>query len=372
MRTIFLSFLLIISNFVSSQPPYIKGYIIRNNGDTTQGYIKQDVEEKLAQSLDFKDQTGTIKMLSPADVIEFGFEGKDIFRKVNYVDPLDSLKTKTHFAKVLLEGTYKLFSFRIKDDLNFIVANNDTSYLLFDDVKSEYGDIFEKGNYQSMLFFFARQCPAISSRVANVNFSEESLLSFFVSLEKCNGTSNTAVVRYSTPKAQKNIILSAGGLAWDTRTEIAVQALGQFVLPSVNNKTSLLTGLVYLRSSHESTRTYTLAEVKDKYNNQDFEIPLLFRYELFQKLIQPYVYGGAGIVFKEENQTTTQSSLITGETEYMNTIETSDFGATVLVGAGINIRIVKDLFVNLDYRYDLYSRLPVAGLAVKIRLGENK
>jgi hypothetical protein len=371
MRTILCSLLLLSSFLLFGQPSYKKGYIINNNGDTVQGYIKDDVEEKLAQSIDFKDQAGVIKMLSIGDMREFGFEGESNFRLVNYVDPLDSLKRKTHFAKLLLEGTYKLFSFRRKDDLNFIVVNKDTSYVLYDDVKSEFGDIFEKGNYQSLLFFFARECPKISSKAANVNYSEESLLSFFVSLEKCNGNTHN-VVHYSTSKAQKNIILSAGGLAVDKRTELVIQALGQFVMPSVNRKSSLLTGIVYLRSTHESTTTYTLVKDHSKYETQVFEIPLMFRYEILQKVVQPYIYGGAGAAIRKDKETMTRTSLITADTEATGTTETSDFGATVLVGGGINIRIVKDLFINIDYRYDLYSHLPVAGLACKIRLGANK
>ena len=372
MRTIFLSFLLLTSCLLFGQQSYKKGYIINNNGDTVQGYIKEDVEEKLAHSIDFKDKAGITKMLSVGDIKEFGFEDEGNFRLVNYVDPLDSLKRKIHFAKFMLEGRYQLFSFRRKDDLYFIVVNKDTTYLLFDDVKSEFGDIFEKGNYQSLLFFFARECPKVSSKVANVNFSEESLLSFFVSLEKCFGSMNNAIVHYSKGKVQKNIILSAGGLQWDKRTDLSVQGLGQFVLPSVNLKASLLTGLVYLRSSHESIRTYTLAEVKDKYNTQIFEIPLLFRYDLLQKLIQPYIYGGAGIAFKKEKQTTTQTSLITSSPEYSSTHEKSSFEVTVIAGAGVYVRITKNLFFNLDWRYDLESHLPVAGLAYKIRLGDNK
>ena len=369
MRTILFTFFLLSSSLLFSQTSFKKGYIINNNGDTIQGYIKEDVEEKLAKSINFKDQANVIKVLTVEDAREFGFEGEGTFRKVSYVDPLDSLKSKLHFAKFLLEGTYRLFSFRRKDDLNFIVVNKDTSYLLYDDIKSEY-QVFEKGNYQSMLAFFSRGCPKVSSTAANVNFSEEALLAFFVSLEKCNGNMNNTVVRYSKGKAQQNIILSAGGLQWDKRTDLSVQALGQFVLPSVNMKASLLTGLVYLNSSHESTRTYTLADVKDKYNTQIFEIPLLFRYDILQKLIRPYVYGGAGIAYRKEKHTTTQTLLGASSPEYASTHEESSFELTVIVGAGVYVRLTPDLFFNVDWRYDLDSHLPVVGLAYRIRLGE--
>jgi len=371
MRTILLSILLLTSYFLFGQVSFKKGYIVNNNGDSIRGSIKEDVEEKLAQSINFKDQAGTVKILSVADIKGFGFEGDNNFRKINYVDPLDSLKRKTHFAKLLLEGSYQLFSFRRKDNLNFIVVSKDTSYLLFDDIKSEYGDIFEKGNYQSLLYFFARECPKTSSKAATVNFSEESVLSFFVLLEKCTGSTNT-VVHYLTSKAQKNIILSAGGFQWDKRTEIAIQALGQFVMPSVNRKSSLLTGIVYLRSTHQSTQTFTLVEDHSKYETQVFEIPVMFRYDILQKAIQPYLYGGAGAALRKDKQTTTRISLISPSTEDIGTTESSDFEVTVLVGVGLNIRIVKDFFVNLYYRYDLYSHLPVIGLACKFRLGSNK
>ncbi len=369
MRTILFIFLFLTSSILFGQVSFRTGYIIKNNGDTIHGYIKEDVEEKLAQSINFKDQANVTKVLTVQDIKEFGFEGEGTFRQVNYVDPLDSLKSKVHFAKFLLEGTYRLFSFRRKDDLNFIVVNKDTSYLLYDDIKSEF-QVFEKGNYQSMLYYFSRECPKVSSKAANCNFSEESLLSFFVSLAECSGNTNNMVVHYSKSKAQKNIILSAGGLAVDKRTEIAIQALGQYVMPSVNRKSSLLVGIVYLRSTHESTTTYTLVEDHIKYETQVFEIPMMFRYDVLQKLIQPYLYGGAGVAFRKDKETTTRMSLISPDAEATGTTEDSDFGATVLVGGGINIRIIKDLFINLDYRYDLYSHLPVAGLACKIRLGQ--
>jgi hypothetical protein len=370
MRTILCSALLLISFFLFGQPSYKKGYIINNSGDSIQGYVKEDVEEKLAHAINFKDQAGSIKILSIGDIKEFGFEGEGSFRQVNYVDPLDSLKSKTHFAKFLMEGSYRLFSFRRKDDLNFIVFNKDTSYLLYDDEKSEFGDVFEKGNYQSMLSFFSRECPKVNATASTINFSEESLLKFFVSLEKCSGNPKTAIVYYSKSKAQKNILLSAGGMQWDKQTEMAIQALGQFVLPSVNMKSSLLAGIVYWRNTDQSIHKYTFVEDHNKYETQVFEIPILFRYEILQKIIQPYVYGGAGVAIKKEKTTSTRISLITADTEATGTTETSTFGATVLFGVGINVRVAKDFFLNADWRYDLDAHLPVLGLAYKIRLSK--
>jgi hypothetical protein len=54
-------------------------------------------------------------------------------------------------------------------------------------------------------------------------------------------------------------------------------------------------------------------------------------------------------------------SLISSSTENYSTIEDSKF--EVLVVAGLNVRIVKDFFINLDWRHELDSHLPVVGLA---------
>src|SRR5262249_28775124 len=147
----------------------------------------------------------------------------------------------------------QLFSFLRKENLYFIVVNKDTSYLLYDVIMTPLGGMIDRGNYQSMLFFFSRECPKVNSTTPSVNYSEEAILSFFVSLEKCNGNANNAVVHHSKSKAEKNIILSAGGLKANGRTELSIQALGQYVVPSVNRKLSLVTGIVYNRTTHTTT-----------------------------------------------------------------------------------------------------------------------
>src|ERR1700746_1762397 len=93
MRTTILStFLLLTTCFLFGQPSFKKGYIVNNNGDSIPGSIKEDVEEKLAQSINVRDQPGAAKILSVGDIKAFGFEGDNNLRLVNYIDPLDSLK----------------------------------------------------------------------------------------------------------------------------------------------------------------------------------------------------------------------------------------------------------------------------------------
>lgn len=63
-------------------------------------------------------------------------------------------------------------------------------------------------------------------------------------------------------------------------------------------------------------------------------------------------------------------SLISSSTENYSTAEDSKFEIIVVVG--LNVRIVKGFFINLDWRHELDSHLPVVGLACKMRLGSAK
>jgi len=56
-------------------------------------------------------------------------------------------------------------------------------------------------------------------------------------------------------------------------------------------------------------------------------------------------------------------SLISSSTENYSTTEDSKFEVAVVAGAGLNVRLVKGFFINLDRRHELDSHLPVVGLA---------
>ena len=82
-------------------------------------------------------------------------------------------------------------------------------------------------------------------------------------------------------------------------------------------------------------------------------------------------YGGAGIAIRKEDKLLPKLRWFL-LLQITRTTQDSKFGGTIIVGAGIYVRITKNFFFNLDWRYDLVSHLPVAGLAYKMRLGDHK
>lgn len=361
MRTMILTSLLMASSTVFCQDVFKKGYIVNNASDTVFGYIKDDLEERWEQAIVFRDDGGASKVLSVSDIKAFGFNQGPIFRLIQYVHPLETPDKQSHFAKLLMAGTYFLFSFREKDKLYFVVQSRDTSYLLYNDQTTQLGEVTEHGNYQNFLAFFGRECPKVSATAANVNYTEEAFISYFSSFEKCKGTFNTVLISYSKPKTEKYILVTAGAFAVDKRSEIFSRALIQFIWPGLSRKTSMNTGLSYSRHTDETSTTYSMGKIETKLTTELYELPLLVRYDFFEKRIRPYIYGGGAIGVKMEHETVTKVSA------YTESFKSDDqsFGATVLLGCGISVSVSRNFLLNLDWHYDLLSHLPAFGIGYR-------
>jgi hypothetical protein len=341
-----------------SQEDFKQGYIVKNNGDTIQGYLKNDLEEKLSKEVIFKSVNGTEEIFTPGNIQSFGFNNASVFRVVNYTDPLDNNSKKTHFAKILFEGTNNLFSF-IKREIYFFVVKvkEDTSFLLYNDVTTASGQVLDKGNYRSQLFYFGRQCENVRSRAEQTQFNEKALLSYFIALEKCLGGATT--IYYTKPESEMQFYLFAGGMLLGEKYEITAQGIIRFILPSQSRKTSLNTGFVYLRNlSNDSYQDFFGSIVTYNRLTEIFEVPLTIQYNFLEKTLQPYVYGGIGIAYKRETPVPGSSG--------SKGLQGS-FGLTLIGGVGMEVRFSQKVYAKLDWRYDLLAHYPVIGIVYKVK-----
>ena len=105
-----------------------------------------------------------------------------------------------------------------------------------------------------------------------------------------------------------------------------------------------------------------MGEIKDELITELYELPLLVRYNILQKRVRPYIYGGAAVGVKNEQETVSKISSF--ETETFKSSHTS-FGAAALLGAGIDLGLWKIFLINLDWHYDVFSHLPVVGIGYR-------
>lgn len=353
-----ITYLILFISFLSyGQDVFKSGYIVKNNNDTIRGLLRNDVDEKLSGQVVFKSANGNTEIFTPINIVSFGFVEGNVFRIVKYIDPTEAYSVKQHFAKILFEGTNDLFSF-IKKDMNYFVVHikEDTTLLLFDDITTASGAVIDEGNYKNQLFFIGHECEKMKSQAENTPYREEALVKYMVSLEKCIGNESGSNVYYVKPETQTQIYFFAGGFPLGKQYEITAQGTVRFVLPSRGRKTSLNTGAVYLRNKSIDTYAgYFGSSSKYDHLVDIFEVPLTIQYNMIDKRIQPYLYGGFGLAYKRETSFPGSKDL------------KGDFGLTLIGGIGIEGRVAKNFFVKVDWRYDLLLHYPAVAIGFRLK-----
>jgi len=360
MRSFFLCTFLFVCIESIGQDNFESGFIVKNNNDTIRGLIRNDEEEKLSGQVVFKLTNGTQETYTLSDIHSFGFDGGSTFRMVKYIDPTDKFTHKQHFAKLLFDGINDLYSFIRKEKYFFVAqTKEDTTYLMYDDFTSALGDVQEHGNFRNQLFFIARSCEEVSAKASGILYSEKALLDYFISLDKCEGNDKASAVYFKKPKSETQIYFFAGGITFGDEYEISVQGTVRFLLPTQSRKTSLNTGLVYLYAKHIDTFRDVLTQ-EHPYDHMAhiIEIPVTFQYDILDKKIRPYVYGGLGLAYIQEKK---YKSLF-------NTTQSDDrFGLSLITGIGIDGYVSRKFFLKADLRYDLIFHYPVIGLGFRIK-----
>jgi outer membrane protein W len=96
---------------------------------------------------------------------------------------------------------------------------------------------------------------------------------------------------------------------------------------------------------------YTLAT-----HNQVYSIPVTFQYNFTTGIVQPYFYAGISGAYS----TKTANSFTTGIPSSSN-----QFGVALVIGIGIEARVISKLYFKADWRYEVLMQYPAIGLAYK-------
>ena len=358
MRLIITCVILLSNATLLCQENFKSGFIVKNGNDTVRGLVRNDIEEKLTKQVIFKSTNGTIETYLPQDIESFGFDGGNLFRVVKYIDPTDDYSGKEQFAKLLFDGINDLYSFIRKDNYFFVSrVKSDTTLLLFDDIQNAQGQLIEQGNYQNQLFFIGRECEKMRAQAQKIHYNETALLNYFITLDKCLGNDNASVIHYVKPETITQVYIFAGGLPLGDKYQVMGQAVLKIVIPSQSRKTSLNTGIVYLRNKNIGVyQNFWGTKTKYDHVTDIFEIPLLIQYDLLEKKIRPFVYGGPGVAYKRETDFDGSSTSTKG-----------GVGLTLVGGLGIEGYVSKKVFLKIDWRYDLLAHYPVVGIGCRLK-----
>ena len=220
--------------------------------------------------------------------------------------------------------------------------------MLYDDLKTNTGDLIEKGNYLNQLNFAAVGCPSIQQSIETTRFSEITLTRIVEKINQCQAPGTASTVYYQKPKSETRIYGYAGGLPLGEQYEYTGQVLVRFILPTQSKKTSLNTGIIYSKTRGEDPK-YDFLET------DVVLIPVTIQHNLTTGIVQPYIYAGLGAVYRRENTDESQTGL------------QRSWGVSPVLGAGVDVYITKRLIARADMRYDIFLHFPTVGIAYRFK-----
>ena len=97
-----------------------------------------------------------MKEYNPKDLFGFGIN-QEMYRSILFSNTIDGNKKDTVFARILVYGTYNLFTF-VRSDRFFLLQKDTPIYLIYDEAQLGSGEIDRVGNFRNYLNFISVSC----------------------------------------------------------------------------------------------------------------------------------------------------------------------------------------------------------------------
>lgn len=167
-KAYYLFIMLFISNLISAQVKFKKGYYINNEGEKTNCFIKNNdwKHNPIEFNYQLEENNSTLSSKTIDEVKEFGIDG--IVKFVRETLPIDQssqnfqsltitsapdFKTETVFLKVLVEGNSNLYYYENEYiSRYFYSVNGKIEQLIFKKYKNQNGDNAFNEQYKRQLF----------------------------------------------------------------------------------------------------------------------------------------------------------------------------------------------------------------------------
>ena len=329
--------------------------MLKSSGDSIRGYIKTDVDSKLAKGIQFKKSLSDsqYEFLTVDDIKSFGFDDGNTYTAISYFDAIDSVSRKV-FGKFLIEGMYNLYSIPRNEAYCFYITSvTDTGHFVYDDI-IEGTSIRKKGNFRNILNFISRNCEQIHHRIINVAFTESMMIDFIKDLNACLGDSKTAV-HYKKHKNEAHFLIYGGGMSIQRNTTLTFQGQMRIMNPGISKKGSIVIGIAY---SYVSDYQFSVIEQEESdFITQIISIPVCFQYNFTATKFQPLLYLGFSAAFADADypDPVTKKGL------------QQNFGIALVAGIGMEYYPIKNLGIKADWRYELIMHTPTIGVVYKIK-----
>ena len=269
--------LAILSIDIQAQTPD-KGFIVKLDRDTIQGYIIDKTDSDLGFKIEFKTEKKdkNVILYSTADLLGFGFEYGRVFERVAFNDSLhDTIKV---FAKRVLEGRIKLLVWRKNSWTDFDVflfnSNPVRSVHLTEPVKKVIEEengiqkAIYKINHIGLLKYVMDDTASIAVKEKTVKYTEKEIVQSVLLYDQ-EHQAQYPVIKYKERKKNFfDITVGMPILLAPEGTNFRIAFYVNRYSPEKNRNFSLLAGLSYRVWKGNSTTVYDSKPYSENYQQQ--------------------------------------------------------------------------------------------------------
>ncbi|RZL46583.1 MAG: PorT family protein [Pedobacter sp.] len=355
------------------------GFIVSSKGDTTKGFINYRNWKQTPSSVQFvKSESETPKSYAPTDISAFGVDIKGITNtyrsaEVNIdisSDQIDKLDTEgafvdkkvTVFLRVLLVGTYTLYSFEDHKEHFFIGKSKDINELKFKNfITGKNRTVVNNEQYKAQLTKLLKDCNLIKPEdITNLPYSSSDIVKLLVDYDKCKGNASAVNETKDDGKVVFGVIAGVDiarfkfvpyqGLevTLNSTGNFAIGGTVQICLPRTNRASSFVFELLYRQYKFDETISYT-AGANESYvshyaiNGKYVRLNTMFRYQFTQSKLKPFFNLGVSNAFKigEIDKTTTRKTFFSTVIDYEDPLFAEERGYEQGINLGVGIGIKK-------------------------------
>lgn len=360
----FLLCFFLVTQLHSQSKEYVQGYMITEENDTINGFVKDDKRTVLAYQFSFKKTlNGRAKTITPTEAKGFYFTPSFYFESIPINSAQDKLEKQ--FIRKLVDGYTDLYQVVKGTQYEYVLIKEDGEKL-----QIAQNDVVEDNTYRTdkkyfgELKYFLRDCEEVVVNTKSIKYSEKSIVNL---VQKYNYCKDPTVVNQSLDQGRK-LRLKVGLTLGFRRYNMDISDLqppnrlyegsgaslrfGGLISLSYFRKLSLQTGVVYNRYATEGQYAYSLGFGKLSHEVTNIDVPILLKYNFSTKKAAPYFIGGIhlGKLLKgTSTEVRTEADTIILDEAYDLTLNNI---VTYAAGFGVTLQLGKSTALNLDLMYN--------------------
>lgn len=340
---------ILFGSSLKAQSSYEPGYVITINNDTIRGYLLNDIDANLDESVMFKEELdATIESeYSANDIVKFRFDSGREFTRFEPIQDVQTDKPRHYiFAKSLIKGKIDLYVWRHEklSSKDFFILNHDNqrkaqlSKPIKIEVKKD-GKTFSKKDqhYQHLLNYVKHIKPEEDDKYKKIGFVEKSIRKD-ISSYNSNFEQEYSQVEYNEPKEYQYDVLV--GLPFKLESEETQFRVGIYRNKTYTDKTrrfSTFSAIIYNHADtgeKESDLDMSYRNRSKNYKSQLLNIiPIGLKFQSKAKKVIPYGYLGVGVMLL------VHSNYIIEDYEFSGTEKQYYPFPTLNLGAGLKIKV---------------------------------